>query len=151
MSEFWKRFVPALSVGILLTAMAACATTFLPNLIPAVVVVKPPFECEGLHVLVVEDEGSRKAMTSKQIAAFEGGDVIDWTSKNAKAFLVLDKDADKSSMAKWTKDAWASYEEKSKGTLPWVVASNGKTGTSEPYASNPKDAIAQLSKYGDKQ
>jgi hypothetical protein len=118
-----------------------------PWLVP-IAFVKPPFECEGLHVLVIEDETARKSMTSKQIAAFEGADVRDWTDKNAKEFLVLDKDADKASMSKWTKDAWEVYEKAEGKKLPWVVLSNGKTGTSEAYPANPADAIALLSKYG---
>lgn len=109
----------------------------------------PPFACEGLHGLVIYDEGARLQMPPAQIAAFEGADVIDWTQANAKAFLKLDKDASEGDLSeKWVRDAWQSYKDKSKGVLPWVVISNGKSGTSQAFPDNPAAAIELLSKYG---
>jgi hypothetical protein len=109
---------------------------------------KPPFETEDLKALVVIDEGQRQRMTSKQIAAFEGADIRDWTDKKAKAFIVLDKDTKPSDMeTKWLQEAWKSYAEKSKGVLPWVVIANSHTGTSEAYPDNPPGAIALLERF----
>jgi hypothetical protein len=149
-SKAQARFTLTLAIGLCLTLGAMGVVRFSGSL-PAIVIVKPPFETDAPRALVVMDEGARKDMTSNQIAAFEGADVIDWTSENLKQFIVLDKDAKSELAAKWQKEAWASYEEKSNGKLPWLVIANAKTGESSAYADNPEDAIKQLSKYGGKQ
>lgn len=145
MPEWLQRFVWVMTVGVIVSAAGLAWENFGGSL--PIVIVKPPFETDAPRALVVIDEGARGAMTSKQIAAFEGADVRDWTDKNLKEFKVIDKGVDKSSLTGWLKDAWNSYEEKSKGKLPWVVISNGKTGDSSPYAENPVDAIAMLEKH----
>lgn len=152
--SFVKTFAVMMTVGMLVLSSAALASR-LPSIdfgfgSFVTPLVKPPFESDGLRGVVIVDESARNTMTSKQIAAFEGADIRDWTDKNAKEFLVLDKDADKASMSKWAKDAWVSYEKSEGKKLPWIVLSNGKTGTSEPYPDNPADAIAMWSKYAEK-
>lgn len=151
--SFVKTFAVMMTVGMLALSSAALVS-ILPSINFGQIVtplVKPPFECEGLHAVVFYDEGARLIMPSNQIAAFEGADVRDWAHANAKEFLALDKDVAESDLtAPWVKAAWKSYKEKSGGKLPWIVVSNGKTGESSEYPSTPTDAIALLSKYAEK-
>ena len=116
----------------------------------------PPFACNGLHVLIVEESSLRKDLPAGQyeiIMSKAPTGVIEWMNiHNAKAtsgvpeWRNLDQDDKTDLDDKWVQDAMAVPRE----SVPWVVASNGRTGFSIPLPKTPAELIAKLSPLGGK-
>ena len=109
-----------------------------------VVVVKPPFDVDGLRVLIVYESEDAASKLASVVLASEWRSYV--TSKGGK-FRCLDDDVDISgdepewapTLAKVVKDA---------RPLPWVIVSNGKTGFEGPLPLGDGELLTLVKRYG---
>lgn len=102
-----------------------------------------PFETDRLSVLVVEE--SRGNSTPAWVNGTSATSVRTWVANQGGEFLLLDQEDDTSKLDKRWQDAM-KVERK---TIPWIVASNGRRGFSEPVTTQ-EQAMKQLSPLGSK-
>lgn len=115
----------------------------------------PPITGDGLRVLIVEETADRIRLTPDQreiiLSRAEGG-VLDYLDKKCPKGLdgrtpewrILDKDQDLSQESV----AWKEAFSRTRSTLPWIAASNGKTGFEGPLTDTPAELLAKLKKLG---
>ncbi len=109
----------------------------------------PPFPTDKLSVLIVEETNDRKALPPGQfdiVASNGAGSVVDWIGQHGGNRKTLDKDTGTELEDQWVKDAMAVPRQ----SLPWVVASNGRSGFSEPLPKDRAALIAKLTPLGGK-
>lgn len=113
---------------------------------------KPPIAAAGFRVLIVYETGDLPKYPPAQQAVFYSDDVrsylrthcaVGLDGKTAEA-RVFDQNTPMANESKLWQDAMA----RPRKSLPWIVVSNGKTGTEEPLPANVADAMALLRKYG---
>lgn len=115
----------------------------------------PPFACEGLHVLIVEQSSVRKDLPAGQKEIITSATFADWLNSNCpadatgtKGWRILEPtDGDKLTYEdQWLKDAMAV----DRASVPWVVASNGHTGFSGPLPLTAAELLDKLKPLGGK-
>jgi len=109
----------------------------------------PPFPADKLSVLIVEETGDRKDLSPGQldiIASNGAGSVVDWIGQHGGQRRTLDKDDGTEMEEAWVKAAMSAPRQ----SVPWVVASNGRTGFSEPLPKDRATLIAKLTPLGGK-
>lgn len=111
--------------------------------IPPPVVVDPPLPVTGLHVLIVEQMDMRRDLPASQVSIFTSTELRKWFTENNVQWRMFDDDVDQSQLEQKWKDALA----RPRASLPWLVASNGKTGFEGPLPSSVTDLIAVLEKH----
>lgn len=111
-----------------------------------------PIKADGLHVLVVYDPKTLSSMSEEQKAALFSTDVRGYLNEKCPqraengylGWNMWPDGADVSGATKLWQDAYA----RKRGSLPWIIVSNGKTGA-EQQAPQTKDAmLALLKQYG---
>lgn len=114
-----------------------------------------PIPIDGLAVLIVEESGERTKLSKEQQSILAGKKVRDYLEakcakdphiEGRKAYYILDPDTALTGIGKTWVDAMA----RKRGPLPWVVISNGKTGTEEPLPKTVAEMISLLEKFGGK-
>lgn len=100
-----------------------------PNPIDPVDPVDPvdpaPFPVDELAVLIVEESTERSTLPQAQLDIFTAGQV--WMDQNGIEGMILDPDTQGVNMPPW-REAFAVPRQ----SVPWIVISNGRSGTSEP-------------------
>lgn len=96
-----------------------------------------PFPADGLHVLVVYQDADAKDLTSDQRAIMYGAGVRAFLDSACveDGWRMLDAESDMEHADQVWKDAMSVPRE----SLPWAVASNGKTGFSGPLTMTPDE------------
>lgn len=106
---------------------------------------------DGLRVLVIEEAGDRPKLPATQLNILFSKTFRDYlntvTPLSADGmqheWYIIDKDQDLSAIPKY----WADGLALAKGTTPWIVISNGKTGTSEKLPLTTEATLALVKKY----
>ncbi len=109
-----------------------------------------PIPVAGFRVLIVYE--SSQALPSKQQAILTSATVIDYLDKkcvptpdgNKRGWYIVDKDTSFKNESKTWQDAMA----RPRRSIPWILISDGKTGTEEPLPATVEDTISLLKKYG---
>lgn len=115
----------------------------------------PPIAGDGLRVLIVEETENRVNLTPDQreiILSRADGGVLSYLDSHCPKgpdgrtpeWRILDKDQDLSADSPYWKEAFA----RTRSTLPWIVASNGRTGFEGPLDMKPAELLVKLKKLG---
>lgn len=114
-----------------------------------------PIPAEGFRVLIIEETGDRYKLSPGQLEALNSTLARDYmNSRCAKGvdgktpeWRIWDDDftaQDLSRESKLWQDAYARPD----GPLPWIVVSNGKSGTEQELPKSEADLINLLKQYG---
>lgn len=88
-----------------------------------------PVPGAGLHLLIVEETEDRVRLPEAQRQVLFSPDLRQWLKNKGYAYRIWDRNVDAShEPSGWFKQALEVKRE----SLPWLVASNGKTGFSGP-------------------
>lgn len=111
----------------------------------------PPIPGEGLRVLVVEDILERPTLPLSQQVVFTSQKVQEYLSSHcakssdgSPGFRFL---LEGTNMADAPKE-WQEAMARPRKELPWVVISNGKSGTEGPLPKSEEAMLAELQKWG---
>lgn len=106
-----------------------------------------PIPAKGLHVLIVYDEAKAGSLSAEQTAIL-GSDVIrDYVnSKTQGGIRVWRSSVDTKNEDQLWQDAFAKAKGKK---LPWIIVSNGKTGTEQELPANVDATMTLLKLYGE--
>lgn len=103
-----------------------------------------PIAGDGLKVLIVFEKKEQQKLTPGQINAIWGEEMYSYMKAKSGEILVADKDENVDHIhARW-KDALA----RPRRTMPWIIVSNGKTGTEQELPKSAAEIIALIKKYG---
>jgi hypothetical protein len=110
--------------------------------------VKPPIPEPGFRVLIIIDDDQN--LPQLQQAIVSGAEVDEYLNKTCvtepsgqAGWRVYDKDAEIESDL----DVWKKAIQRRPESTPWVIVSNGKTGTEEPLPESPSKFIELCKKY----
>jgi hypothetical protein len=110
--------------------------------------VKPPIPESGFRVLILIDDDQN--LPQLQQAIVSGAEVDEYLNKacvtepsGQAGWRVYDKDAEIESDL----DVWKKAIQRRPESTPWVIISNGKTGTEEPLPESPSKFIELCKKY----
>lgn len=106
----------------------------------------------GLRVLILEESADRPGLPRGQLAAITSTAIRDYVKSKAQdAFRLLDDDLNAEGMVGWS-DAWkASYEQAkrlSEGVLPFIMVTNGTTGTAVKLPDTEAATLELIRRYG---
>jgi hypothetical protein len=106
----------------------------------------------GFRVLFIIDDKQDPPLSALQQAVISGGETDDYLNKTCidepdgqSGWRVYDKDADLSNELPVWREAHKRRPKDFK--TPWVIISNGKTGTEEPLPESPSKFIELCRKY----
>lgn len=121
-----------------------------PPIDPVVPTPVDPITTGKLQILIVEDPALRASIDPEQIAIMDGLAVREYAKTHCSAsdgtpdFRVLSVRQDLSSSPKWIQTAFAECGE----PLPFLIASNGKSGHAGPLPKTINETLTLLKKYG---
>ncbi len=127
----------ALVLGVV--ALIMLAKKFVPGISGAA-----PFKADKLCVLIVRESADVAKYTTDQLNAINGTTWRAYVKEKGGAFRVADPNDDLSLEAPWVAEAMKIERE----SLPWVLVSNGKTGTGE-LLTNSETLLATIKKHGE--
>lgn len=116
---------------------------------------KPPFPSDGFRVLILEETEDRASLPLSQSTILFSPIIRDYlinnTARDAKGYpgyRIWDDDFTNLQYEQqvW-KDAYEAAKRDSQGTLPWIVISDGKRGTSQPLPANVDETLALLRQF----
>ena len=110
---------------------------------PDVDPVDPPLPTTGLHVLILEETGDRNKLKPAQLSILTSTVVRQWFTDNHAEWRIWDKDVD----AQFEPQVWKDALKLERGSLPWIIVANGKTGYSGPLPATVDETITLLNKY----
>jgi hypothetical protein len=110
-----------------------------------------PISAPGLRVLIVYEAADLGKYPATQVSILSDGSLraylLDHCPKGADGktaeFRIWDKDVDASGDAKLWQDALKLPRERT----PWIVVSNGVTGTQQPLPDNVADTLKLIQKF----
>lgn len=106
----------------------------------------------GLRVMILEETSERQGLSRGQLLALTSADVRSYLDTKAKdRWRLLDDDLDAEDMAGWSQEWIAAYKqakELSGGTVPFVMVSNGTTGTAVKLPETSAAMLELLRRYG---
>ncbi|MBX7106371.1 MAG: hypothetical protein K1X57_19995 [Gemmataceae bacterium] len=110
-----------------------------------------PIPQAGFRVAIIEESSERPRLPAKQLAILFSPKVRDYLNDKCvtgpggtKEWRIFDKD---SSMANES-PIWQAVMQRPRRSVPWIVISNGTTGTEEPLPPDEESVLALLRKYG---
>lgn len=113
-----------------------------------------PIVGPGLRVMIVEESGDRTALPTGQQRALSSVVLRTYVRSKSKEagnfsnFRLWDKDEDLSTEGKEWQDAFNAVKASKDFATPWLVISDGKTGTSVPLPKTFEETLALVKKYG---
>lgn len=123
-----------------------------PTPVPPPIPVPPPqppapIPAAGLHVLIVYDEASKGSLSPEQTAILATDTIRDYVNGKTQGGLrVWRSSVNPAGDDKLWQDAFARTKGKE---LPWIVVSNGKTGTEQKLPANIDGVMTLLKTYGE--
>lgn len=115
----------------------------------------PPIAEAGFRVLVLEETAERSKLPKDQLTILTSTVVRTRlkarcvkTADGTPEFRFLDKDTDLANESEIWKKAVERAKTDSKGVMPWMLLSNGKTGLSGPLSANGAELLELVGKYG---
>lgn len=113
---------------------------------------KPPIEAAGFRVMVVYEKSELLRLTPGQHSILYGEAVRDYLRRKC----VVGEDGktpecrfyDKDVQIEFEASHWKKAMQRPRGSLPWMIVSNGKTGWEGPLPESPEKAMEILKKYG---
>lgn len=104
-----------------------------------------PIDAPGLNVLIVEETEARHTLPFAQVVAMGSVEWKEYVKAKSGEWRQYDSEADlKNDDAKW-RQAFA----RPRTSLPWLVVSNGKTGSEGPLPANLDALLSEIKKYGE--
>jgi len=103
-----------------------------------------PFKVDKLCVLIVRESADVAKYSRDQLNAINGTAWRSYVKEKGGTFRVADPNDDLSREAPWVSEAMKIERE----SLPWVLVSNGKTGTGEPLTDS-ETLLATIKKHGE--
>lgn len=110
-----------------------------------------PIPQAGFRVAIIEESADRATLPAKQLAILFSPRVRDYLNEKCavgpsgtKEWRIFDKDSPMSGESA----IWQGVMQRPRRSVPWIVISNGTTGTEEPLPADEESALALLRKYG---
>jgi len=103
-----------------------------------------PFPADKLSVLIVESTEARSSMPAMQTAARDSTVWRAYVDGKQGQWRVLDDQTNIDKEADWVKSGMAVKRD----SLPWVVVSDGKRGSSEPLPPDLDSLLAKIKETG---
>lgn len=103
-----------------------------------------PFPTDKLSVLIVESTEDRDELSRSQTAARDSVIWRAYVESVGGQWRVLDDQTDISKELEWVKSGMAVP----RASMPWLVISTGKSGSSVPFPENLEALMLELKKFG---
>lgn len=100
-----------------------------------------PFVAETLHVLIVRESEN---VTPQQQAILDAGAWQDYVRSRQGRYLIHDPDSPTDRLDATWRDALSRPH----GPLPWIVVSNGRSGTEGPLPNSLDGLLDLLKRFG---
>lgn len=104
-----------------------------------------PFATDKLSVLIVEETSDRDDLPSAQVSAIESTVWREYVAGKGGEVRVLEPEAKLSNEEDWVSAALAVKRD----SIPWLVVSNGKRGSSGPLPENLDGLLAKIKETGE--
>lgn len=158
MNEPKSSWIDRIGLLILVVVFAMRNGWISPDSLPIPIPIVPddpaPFALEGNRCLIIEDRSERTKLTSDQLAVLTGGTVRQYLMQHcadgpdgSPEYRIWDVGQDLT----YVPDEWRSVFDAAKSdpefAPPWMVISNGKTGTTGPLPESPEAMVSQLRRF----
>ena len=110
------------------------------DVVPTPDVEPAPIVAEGLNILIVEETSARNQLPRKQQEVFTSVRLRKWLDDHDTEFRIWDQDVD----SKFDDEKWQDALKVERKSLPWLYASNGKSGFSGPLPESVDAVISKL-------
>ena len=152
-----RRNLTFLTVVVLLALAFANSQGYLSGILS---LSHPPIPGDGFRVLILEQTSDRHKLPAKQVTAMlshkpylnakcaKVDDTPEWRMVDVDSDMEFASDLWTQAHAKAKSDS--GFDESGKLDAPWLIVSNGRAGTSQPFPADADTYLEILQKYGGK-